>query len=300
MNTAIKRAFDKASLQTTCASLISLVKPRILFMVVLTATLGFLLSCDGKDLPLLLLGYLCVGTAMACAGSNMLNCYIEREYDARMERTKNRPLVTGAVAPETALFLGEVLVLGGVVLLVVKVSLLVGFLSLLSSFVYVLVYTPLKRRTWLNTMIGAIPGALPPLAGWLAAGGEMNLCAIALFLLLFTWQQPHFFAIAYMYKEDYKKAGFKMLPVVDPDGRATLVQSVLFSVALFIVSLAIGAYASLGMIYLMGATVLGFMMIQRSFALGRTPEYADAKRLLRTSVLYLPAYFMVVMADFIV
>jgi heme o synthase len=185
---------------------LELAKPRILAMVLVTTTLGFFLGGRGMHpLPLFLLTLLGVGCATG--GAAMLNNYFERNSDAKMNRTRGRALPAGLIEPARALPGGVGLVLFGVLLLVWAVNLLTGFLVLLAAFLYVLVYTPMKKITWLNTTFGAIPGALPPMAGWAAATGRIDPGAWVLFAILFVWQHPHFFAIAWMYRDDYKAAG---------------------------------------------------------------------------------------------
>src|SRR5215470_2813459 len=198
-----------------------LTKPRILVMVLVTTALGFLLgSADHGSFALLLLTLLGVGAATG--GAAVLNNYLERDFDAKMARTRGRALPAGLIEPSRALSFGVGLVLTGVLLLTVTVNLLNGFLVLLAAFLYVLVYTPLKRVTWLSTTFGAIPGAIPPMAGWAAATGRLDPGAWALFAILFAWQHPHFFAIAWMFREDYRSAGFKILPAIEPTGLRTV------------------------------------------------------------------------------
>ncbi|HIL09156.1 MAG TPA: protoheme IX farnesyltransferase, partial [Candidatus Latescibacteria bacterium] len=198
----------------------TLTKPRIAFLVLVTAALGFFLGGKGIHAPWLFCCAL-LGTGLAFCGSAVLNQYIERDVDGLMQRTRNRPLPTGRVKPMAALSFGFVLVLSGVFFLLFTVGLLTAFLALLSAFLYVVVYTPMKRQNWLNTSLGAIPGALPPVGGWTAATGTIDPGAIVLFLILFAWQHPHFYAIAWIFRDDYRCAGFKMLPVVEPDGDST-------------------------------------------------------------------------------
>ena len=161
-------------------------------------------------------------------GSAVLNHYLERDVDRLMERTRNRPLPAGLVRPSTAMSCGFILVLLGECILLSFTGLLTAFLALLSAFLYVVIYTPMKRLTWLNTSLGAIPGALPPVGGWTAATGELETGAWIFFLILFAWQHPHFYAIAWMFREDYARGGFKMLPVVEADGKRTCRQVIFF------------------------------------------------------------------------
>src|SRR3990167_1983382 len=217
------------------AAYIDLTKPRILTLVLVTTTLGFFLGGRGIH-SFIELFFLLLGVALVCAGSAVLNHYLERDIDAKMLRTRNRPLPMGVIQPADALIFGIVLILAGVFTLWWKTNLLTAFLSLLSAFLYVLVYTPMKRISWLNTTIGAIPGALPPVGGWAAASGNLESGAWALFLIMFIWQHPHFYAIAWMFRDDYRRGGFKMLPVVDPSGQKTFLQIILFALILIPVS----------------------------------------------------------------
>jgi protoheme IX farnesyltransferase len=238
-----------------------------------------------------------LGTALSSGGAAVLNNYIERDCDQKMHRTKTRPLPKGIITPPEALQFGLTLVLMGVTLLAWQVNLLTGFLSLLTVFLYVLVYTPLKRITWWNTVIGAIPGALPPMGGWTAATGHLDLGAWIVFLILFVWQHPHFYAIAWMYKDDYERGGFKMLPVVDPDGRSTFRQVIWFSVALLPVSLLPTYFGMAGMVYGWGIAILGIVMLMIGLNLQKSRSVQDAKRLLRASVIYLPLFFILILCD---
>lgn len=275
---------------------IELAKPRILTMVLVTATIGYYAGAGGFESAWTLL-MLLIGTAMTSAGSGALNHYIERDVDLRMERTRRRPLPTGEVQPASALAYGIVLVLGGTLLLHSQVNLLTAFLALLTAFLYVLVYTPMKRITWTNTLIGAIPGALPPMGGWVAATGEVGLGAWVLFAILFVWQQPHFYAIAWMFRDDYARGGFKMLPVIEPDGKSTFRQIVLFSVILLPIS-ALPTWLGLtGVVYLAGALALGLWLLYTGVTLARTASRDDARRVLKTSVIYLPLLLALFVAD---
>ena len=191
----------------TINAYISMTKPNIALSVLITTVWGFYFAKGGiYDVSLLF--WTLFGTALSCGGSSVLNQYLERDVDALMQRTKYRAIPTGMVSPNNALYFGIVLVLTGVFTLIIKVNLLTAFLCLLTAFLYVLVYTPMKRLSWLNTTIGAIPGALPTIGGWAAASNSIEPGAWILFFILFTWQHPHFFAISWMYKEDYKKAAF--------------------------------------------------------------------------------------------
>jgi protoheme IX farnesyltransferase len=271
-------------------------KLRIVSMVLVTAAIGYLLGSDGAVDGLRLLVTL-LGTGLAAAGSAALNNYLERDIDALMDRTRSRVLPAGIVEPAHALVYGILLVLGGVTLLAARVNLLSGFIVLLTAFLYVLVYTPLKRVSWLNTPIGAIPGALPPVSGWAAAAGHLDPQAWVLFLILFAWQHPHFYAIAWMCKEDYARAGFKMLPVIDPSGRRMFRQSVGFCILLLAASLLPYATGMAGRLYLLGALSAGLLFLRSGITAAHSRSLPDARSLLRASVLYLPALLALIIAD---
>ncbi|MEE9189755.1 MAG: heme o synthase, partial [Candidatus Neomarinimicrobiota bacterium] len=196
---------------------IDLTKPRIIVMILVTTAFSFYLAAHGFQ-PYNLLAAVLIGTALLKGGAATLNHYLERDADSLMERTRSRPLPAGIIPPQNALSFGLILILFGVIILLLYVNLLTAFLGLLSVFLYVLVYTPAKRITWINTTIGAIPGALPAMGGWAAATGTLDWGAWIMFGIIFFWQHPHFYAIATMCREDYNKAGFKMLPVIDIDG----------------------------------------------------------------------------------
>jgi protoheme IX farnesyltransferase len=201
------------------------------------------------------------------------------------------------VAPAHALAGGVSLVLIGVLALVWAVNLLTGFLVLLAAFLYVLVYTPLKRLSWFNTTVGAIPGAIPPLCGWAAATGHLTGGAWVLFAILFLWQHPHFYSIAWMFKDDYRNAGLKMLPVVDPSGASTFRQTLLFSVLLIGVSLLPTALGMTGRVYLGGAVTLGLALLAVGILFYKSHTFGDARRLLKASVIYLPLLVALMIFD---
>jgi heme o synthase len=279
---------------------IELTKPRILFMVLITTAIGYFLALKTSPhayFNMLTFFITLTGTALSCAGASCLNQYLERDVDRYMKRTMNRPLPTGQIQPNNALLFGVILVLIGTLSLAGLVNLLTGFLALLTNFLYVLVYTPLKRTTWLNTFIGAIPGALPPLGGWTAATNSASFGGLILFLILFLWQHPHFYAIAWMYKEDYKRAGFKMLPVVEPDGKSTFRQVIVYSVLLIFVSIIPYTIGMSGVLYLIGSLALGVFMLSSGVKLAKSESVKDARNLLKASVVYLPLLLMLIVFD---
>lgn len=273
-----------------------LVKPRIVTMVLVTAAIGYYLGAGGFiDLMNLMLTL--AGTALAAGGSAALNNYLERETDAHMPRTMNRVLPSGQIDPAVALALGIVLVLAGVALLAWLVNLLSAFLVLLTAFLYVLVYTPLKKLTWWNTPIGAIPGALPPMVGWAAATNELTAGAWILFAILFIWQHPHFYAIAWMYRDDYARAGLKMLSVIDPSGERVFRQAIWFSVALIPVSMLLTWLGITGDLYFVGAILMGAAMLASSVFMWNLRSLASARRVLLASVVYLPSLLVLIIID---
>ncbi|MFO0416950.1 MAG: heme o synthase [Pseudomonadota bacterium] len=278
------------------SSFVTLSKPRILVMVVLMTAAGYFLGAKTVD-PLLVFTMTLLGTALSSAGAATLNNYLERDCDLEMERTKERPIPAGIITPNEALIFGLVTALAGVALLAWQVNILTAFLSLLTTFLYVLVYTPLKRISWWNTVVGAIPGALPPMGGWAAATGELGVGAWIVFAILFVWQHPHFYAIAWMYKDDYARGGFKMLPVEYPDGKRTFRQIIGFSIALIPISLLPVYYDMAGSIYAIGMTILGFGMLVPAIRLWRSHTVQDARKLLQASIVYLPLFFALILCD---
>jgi protoheme IX farnesyltransferase len=275
---------------------LELTKPRILVMVLVTTTLGFLLGSAGHgSFALLLLTLLGVGAATG--GAAVLNNYLERDFDAKMVRTRGRALPAGLIEPGSALSFGVGLVLSGVLLLAVTVNLMAGFLVLLAAFLYVIVYTPLKRITWWNTTFGAIPGAIPPMAGWAAATGHVGPGAWALFAILFAWQHPHFFAIAWMFRDDYRSAGFKMLPVIEPNGRKTVGLAVGFSLVLLLVSVLPTFIGMAGWLYFSGTLLIGLLMLLGALGFARERTIGNARLLLKSSIIYLPLLLLFIVVD---
>ena len=280
------------------AAFVELTKPRIAFMLVLTSAAAFYAGTVGP-FDYALFANAMVGIAILAFGVATLNQYIERSTDALMERTKTRPLPSYRLAPIEALVFGIVQCIVAEVYLFFLVNPLTAGLGLVVIVGYVLLYTPLKTRTSASTAIGAIPGAMPPLMGWTAAADEITLGAWALFGLLFLWQFPHFLAIAWMYREDYAKAKILMLPVVEPEGRITARQIVLFAIMLVPVSLAPFFLGFAGLVYLIGATVLGVWFLAESIRTARAKTIPQARRLLMVSVVYLPLIFGLLVLDHI-
>jgi protoheme IX farnesyltransferase len=277
---------------------LNLCKPGIVRMVGVTAAFSFVLAAaQGTSAGWLTLVAALIGIMASAAGSAALNNVLERDLDARMDRTRNRELPRGEIRPENALAFGLILTLGGVAWLVLTVNLLTAFLVLATAFLYVLVYTPLKTRTWLNTTIGAIPGAMPTLCGWAAASNELEFGAWVMFAILFAWQHPHFYAIAWMYKEDYAKAGYKMLSVIDPGGTRLFLQVILFTLLLAAVSIVPALIGMAGTPYLVGAILLAFLVMATAFRFVRDPSRLKARKLLFSTIIYLPALLVVILAD---
>lgn len=276
--------------------LLELSKLRIGTLILITSVMGFFLG-SRLDFDWLILACLCLGTFLSCCGSSMLNNFIERDLDALMERTKNRALPAGRVQPANVLGVGIALVLLGVSVLLLGCNLLTAFLSLLTSFLYVLVYTPLKRLSTLNTIIGAIPGALPAAGGVVAATGHFDACALILFTLLFVWQMPHFFSIAWLCREDYQRAGFRMLPSVESAGDLTAAQIIAFSILLLPISLLPILQGTNGALYGFGSLLAAMIMVKAGvlFAVDRSTQ--KARKVLRASLYYLPLILLSSLVD---
>jgi protoheme IX farnesyltransferase len=274
---------------TRLADYAELTKPRIAVLVLFTVAAGAVLAAGGNVNPAVLLHTL-IGTAFVAAGASALNQWLERDSDARMKRTENRPLPAGRLLPLEAAVFGGGLGLAGLIYLVVTLHQPWAAVVAGVTFVnYAFIYTPLKRLTPLNTLVGAVPGALPPVIGWTAVRGSLDAEAGALFIILFFWQVPHFLAIAWIYREDYGRAGLQMLTVADRDGRLTGRYMVTYCLALIAGSLAPVLFGSAGVFYLAGALLLGFGFLATAIGFHRTSNTAQARRVLRASLIYLPA-----------
>jgi protoheme IX farnesyltransferase len=269
------------------APYLDLTKPRITFLVVLSALAGFALGSP-KPIDWLLLFHTAVGIALLSSGIGTLNQYWERDLDALMKRTKIRPLPSGKLSPRIALWFGVAISVAAEGYLLLFVNPLTAFWGFVALTSYLFLYTPLKTRTHWCTFIGAFPGALPPLLGWTAARNEMGIEALVLFGIMFLWQFPHFHAIATMYREDYSGAGIRMLPVVEPDGRSTARQIVGYTSALVLVSLLPTYFKFSGWIYLAGAIALGSAFLYVSIVAANKMTRERSKLLLKASVIYLP------------
>jgi len=275
---------------------LELSKLNILSLVLVATFLGYYIGNNGVG-ELSRLIYTLLGTSLTAAGSGALNHYVERNPDKYMERTKNRPLPAGLISPLHVIIYGVFMTIGGSLLLVFKINLLTGFLSLLTAFLYVIVYTPLKRITWLNTSVGSIPGAMPILGGWTAATGEIENMAWILFGIMYLWQHPHFYAIAWMCKDDYASANFKMLPVIEKDGSRTIRQIFWHLLLMIPVSLLPVVEGSLGYFYLFGVIIISCGFFLSAIPLAKDKSRKSALLLLKTSVLYLPVLLIIIIID---
>ena len=277
-------------------NLIELTKVRIGFLVLTTTIIGFYLGSQGTINNLLLL-YTVLGTLLSSTGSSVMNNVFESESDKLMDRTKNRVLPTKKISINTAKILGLSFITIGLLILYLKVNLLTCILSLATILLYLFLYTPLKRKSWLNTSIGAIPGAIPPLGGWTAATNSLEWGGIAVFLILFFWQHPHFYSIAYMYKEDYKKAGLQMLPVIDNGIRRTVLHIFLHALILIPISTLPFFLGVSGRVYFVGAYILSniYMLFCLPFILEQNKE--NARLIFKTSIYYFPLLLTLIVAD---
>ena len=287
-------AVTLAAVPSRAADFFELTKPRITSLVLVTAAVGYAVAANAFDTPRFLL--FLFGTALLCGGASALNQFAEHDADARMLRTNRRPIPAGRMRPEEALRFGIALCVTGLAALagVNLATVLLGAASVLS---YVLAYTPLKRKTSLCTVVGAVPGALPPLMGWAAARGSLSPAGWALFAILFLWQLPHFLAIGWLYRDDYARGGFPMLGVTDSDGSATGRQMILSTTALLPVTLAAGILASAGRGYLWGALLLGVGFLGCAFVFAARPNPGAARRVFLFSVLYLPVLLGLMVFD---
>ncbi|WP_456425066.1 heme o synthase [Rhodocaloribacter sp.] len=266
---------------------LTLTKPEISFLVAVSALAGFLFgSPDGLDGWKLLA--LLTGVVLTAAGSGALNHYYERDLDRRMRRTARRPLATGRITPVAARNFGMGLVALGLAILCPLTTPLTGVLATATVVLYLYVYTPLKRRTKHNTLVGTIPGALPVLGGFAAASGTLGAGGWALFAVLVCWQMPHFFALAWMYRKDYARAGYAMLPVVEPDGVSTVRQTLFFSVLMIAASLVPTALGVAGWLYFAGALALGLWFLRPVLRFYYFRTVQDARRVLMATILYIP------------
>lgn len=273
----------------------ALTKPRITLMVVLTTLVGYVVATPMFDAVVLL--HTVLGTALLSTGSSIFNQMVERQTDARMRRTALRPLVAGTISMTMAGALAVGTSVVGAIWLWMLVNPLTAILGLVTLALYVVVYTPLKRRSSLSTLVGAVPGAIPPMMGCTAATGDLGPLAWTLFGILFLWQMPHFLAIAWLYREDYARGGFPMLPVGDLRGQRTWRQMVFYAAALVPVSLVPSVLGFTDLLYLVGAFLGGVGFLWASIEFGRAPNVRSARRLLLASVAYLPVVLLLMVVD---
>lgn len=282
------------------ADYLALTKPRIVAMVLVTVAAGYVLappSALSGAARMLVLAHLLVGTALVAAGTNALNQVWERDVDAHMRRTAGRPLPAGRLSVTEATVFAVGAGLLGVAYLGLLVNRLTATIAAATLVSYVLIYTPLKRRTALATLVGAVPGALPIVGGWTAAGGSLDTRAWLLFALLFLWQLPHFLALGWIYRDDYARAGLPTLSAGDPDGRRTFRQAALDAAALLAVSLAPTLVGMTGAFYFIGALGLSTWLLWTSGACARNPSTDRARRLFRATLVYLPSILLLLIVD---
>jgi protoheme IX farnesyltransferase len=288
-----------AAISGRVSAYLSLTKPRLVLLVLVTVAVGFLLGPRGSASHVSLSSLVATlsGTALVAGGAGALNQWLERERDARMRRTANRALPAGRLAPSEAVVFGSLIALAGMAILLVGANPLAAEVALVTFVLYVFAYTPLKTRTTLNTVIGAIPGALPPVIGWSAATGRLGVEAWALFLIVFLWQFPHFLAIAWIYRDDYQHAGFRMLTVGDAGGRMTGGQAVSYALALIPAGLLPAIVGLAGPIYFAGAMLLGVVYLVAAARFWLEATDRRARRLLRASFVYLPTVLLLLLLN---
>jgi heme o synthase len=291
----MQRSVAIATPQARLSDFVELTKPRITLMVVLTAAAGYYLGAEHIALGRLLNTVL--GTGLLASGASALNQVIERDSDARMLRTQARPLPAGRLDAISAAGFGLLCSLLGAAYLYAEVNAVTGILGVVTLLLYVAVYTPMKRRSSLCTVVGAVPGALPPVMGWAAACDGLAAEAWILFAIMFLWQMPHFLAIASAYRDDYERGGQPMLPVIDPDGESTARQVTLYCLALLPISLLPAAVHLAGGIYFWGALGLSLAHLAVGLQTARTRSFESARHLLRFSVIYLPALLALMTFD---
>ena len=278
------------------ADYLALTKPRVVAMVLVTTLVGFYLGADGAPSLRLMLHTL-LGTALSAAGTLSLNQYMERDLDARMDRTRHRPLPDGRLTPIEALVLGLALLVAGLCYLDAAAGIACALVTAAIAVIYLFAYTPLKTRTSLCSLVGAVPGALPPVAGWAAARGGVAPEAWVLFAIMYLWQIPHTLAIGRMYRDDYARAGIRVLAVVDGDGSSTAIQAVMNCLALLPVALLPTLLGMAGAVYFAIALLLGLGFLWAAIGLARTRSLSDARRLLVVSLVYLPVLLATMALD---
>lgn len=275
---------------------LALTKPRITWLILMSTGIGYFFGYRGP-LDLWLLLHTLLGTALLASGTATLNQWYERDADARMHRTESRPIPSGLVTPLNAFLFGLTLIVLGELELALGVNVLTAWIGFATVASYLVLYTPMKQRTWLSTTVGAFPGAMPPLIGFAAARGALTLEAWVLFAIIFLWQFPHFYAIAWMYKDDYARAGIRMLPVVEPDGVSTSRHILAFALLLLPVSLLPGFLNMTGHWYLAAALVLGAFFLRSAVRIARDRTPLNARLVLKASVIYLPLLYIALVLD---
>ncbi len=282
--------------RSRAADFLELTKPRITLLVLATTMVGLYLAAPAS-IPLALLSHTLLGIGLVAGGASALNMWLERRPDSLMRRTAGRPLPSGRLQSGHALSFALVLFGAGLVYLFLWVNHLTSALAVITLLTYLFLYTPLKTRTWLCTLVGAVPGALPPILGWIAATGKISLGGILLFVIVFLWQLPHFYAIGWMYREDYARAGFPMLPVIDTTGRRTGWQASAYILALILVTLLPTAAGLAGFLYLAGAVLSGICFLVCGVLFARLRDFVSARRLFVVSVFYLPLLMALLVID---
>jgi protoheme IX farnesyltransferase len=285
-----------AGAATRNADLVALAKPRLNMLVVVSAVAGYVMG-GGDARDVVRLAAVALGTGLVAGGASAFNQVIERGPDALMHRTRLRPMPDGRVPVRDALVFASILTLAGLGALAAGANTLSAIVAFLTLASYAVVYTPLKKASSFATVVGAIPGALPPVIGWAAAQDALSRGAWVLFAIVFLWQLPHFLAIAWIYREDYARAGFPMLPVIEPDGRSTARQSVIYAAALLPVSLAPTLVGMTGTIYFAGALVLSLLFVALAVRFGMTRSVHDARRLFFGSITYLPLLWILMIVN---
>ena len=275
---------------------LELTKPRVTSLVLATTLVGFYMASDSglRDWALL---HAMLGTALVAGGASALNQYLERHHDARMARTRGRPLARERLTESEALAFALAISIGGTLYLALTTNVVTGLLAAATLALYVFLYTPLKKRTALATLVGAVPGAAPPVLGWTAAGAALDGMALALFMIVFLWQLPHFLAIAWIYDADYLKGGFRPLTITHSGEAGASRQIILYCATLVPISLLPTTLAVTGRAYMFGALVCGLTYLGYGAAVALFRTSAAAKRLLRVSVIYLPVLFALMVAD---
>lgn len=289
-------ATPNLSVRKKIAAYVELTKPRITSLIMLTAAAGFCLGAEG-GVNYLVLTHAMVGIGLLASGLGTLNQFMERDLDVLMRRTADRPLPTHRLQPIEALLFGITLVVAAELYLALFTNALTTVLGFAVVAGYLFAYTPLKTRTSFSTFVGAFPGAMPPVLGWTAARGKLDVTALVLFAILFLWQFPHFLAIAWMYREDYGRAGICMLPVIEPDGRVTGQQIIAYTVMLVPVSLLPTVLGVSGKIYFVAALVLGLLFLASGVRAALSKSNQHARQLLMASVFYLPLLFGVMVLN---